>query len=885
MVQQNILKLKIVKWLDAYYLVPINVQFRKYLRFYFDGNLYEFNCLPFGLNTAPYLFTKIMKPVVGYLRNLGFLSVVYLDDILLIADSKLACLKNINFTVELLNELGFIINEEKSVRIPSQSCLFLGFILNSQKMSLELPLEKRKKIIKEIAHYKKLGKCKIREFAHFIGCLVSCCPAIPYGYAHIKNFERLKYLALLKSGGKFDEVMELKVQLQDDFQWWETNISWRIANIAVKKYSLTIFSDASGTGWGAVCNGKTAHGFWSETEIKFHINYLELLAAFLGLKYFAEKFKDCNILLRVDNTTAISYINRMGGVRFTKLSNLSRSIWEWCEQRGLTIFASYISSKDNSEADFESRRLKSDTEFELSKSAFNKIVETFGKPDIDLFASKNNKKCKNYIAWKPDPNSVAVDAFTIGWEKMFFYAFPPFILIPKVLQKIKSEGSRGIVKITFMEESYPGGRQVIREAFKKRGIPEDSLNISLSSLSDSSIKQYDHALRKWWNFGVSNKLSVYNADTSTILKFLTSEFERGASYGTLNTIRSAIALILGPDIGQNEIIKRFFKGLSKLRPSQPKYESTWDPKIVLDYFKDFSNEDLPLDVLSKKLVTLLALVTGQRMQTLALIDVRNIRIKNELVEIKIDSRIKTSKPGTKQPVLILPFFKENQNICPAKTLQKYLNISKDIRNKSHALFISFKKPYHKVSTQTLSRWVKDTLQECGVDTEIFSAHSTRHASTSSAKKLGVGIDLIKKCAGWTENSSVFAKFYNRPIIQDPSLFAKTILRVKFYHNCMKRLFRKDESLPIPLVLWTPILIFGYGCTLKIMSLGRQAPMQGTHRWGVDTFLFLAINLWCLGRYKEYYVVHLFGRGASYNYDRTSLTGIFVEMNLFYIFKD
>jgi len=59
---------------DAYYLIPVDIHSRKYLRFSFEGVFYEFNCLPFGLNTAPYVFTKILKPVVGYLQKLGFLS-------------------------------------------------------------------------------------------------------------------------------------------------------------------------------------------------------------------------------------------------------------------------------------------------------------------------------------------------------------------------------------------------------------------------------------------------------------------------------------------------------------------------------------------------------------------------------------------------------------------------------------------------------------------------------------------------------------------------------------------------------------------------------------------------------------------------------------------
>lgn len=115
------------------------------------------------------------------------------------------------------------------------------------------------------------------------------------------------------------------------------------------------------------------------------------------------------------------------------------------------------------------------------------------------------------------------------------------------------------------------------------------------------------------------------------------------------------------------------------------------------------------------------------------------------------------------------------NICPADTLQHYLNKTEALRKDIKALFISFRKPFKKVSTQTLSRWLKDTLQDCGLDTNMFSAHSTRHASTSAAKRKGVNIDIIRNAAGWAERSATFAKFYDRPIIQDKTIYGQAIL--------------------------------------------------------------------------------------------------------------
>jgi hypothetical protein len=72
---------------DAYLTVPIHPVSQKFLRFLFGNETYQFTAMPFGLNIAPRVFTKIMKPVVASLRSQGIRLIIYLDDILIIASS------------------------------------------------------------------------------------------------------------------------------------------------------------------------------------------------------------------------------------------------------------------------------------------------------------------------------------------------------------------------------------------------------------------------------------------------------------------------------------------------------------------------------------------------------------------------------------------------------------------------------------------------------------------------------------------------------------------------------------------------------------------------------------------------------------------------------
>lgn len=133
---------------EAYFLVPIHESYKKYLRFRFDCQLHEFNCLPYGLSSAPYVFTKLLKPLLAFLRGQGHIIVAYLDDLLCIGSSSNTCENTVKAVVTNLERLGFVINHEKCNTTPKQICKFLGFKINTCSMSLQLPTEKINKILR-----------------------------------------------------------------------------------------------------------------------------------------------------------------------------------------------------------------------------------------------------------------------------------------------------------------------------------------------------------------------------------------------------------------------------------------------------------------------------------------------------------------------------------------------------------------------------------------------------------------------------------------------------------------------------------------------------------------------------------------------------------------
>ncbi len=253
-------------------------------------------------------------------------------------------------------------------------------------------------------------------------------------------------------------------------------------------------------------------------------------------------------------------------------------------------------------------------------------------------------------------------------------------------------------------------------------------------------------------------------------------YDDGYSYAYLNTARSGLSILLGPingvSIGENYLVTRLLKGVSRLRPPTCKYNVTWDPSVVLKYIKELDfNKMLSLRFLGIKLCGLLALCSGQRCQTIVSIQTDQIIFMGEKVVIKIDKRLKTSRPGV-GTTLEFPKF-DDEKLCVYKCLNEYILRTQSVR-KCNQLLIHSRSPYDKVSEQTVSNWLKELLNLSGVDTTVFTSHSFRHASTSKAASVGVSIDTIFKAAGWSEKSKTFAKFYHKPIIKSCN-FANAVL--------------------------------------------------------------------------------------------------------------
>ena len=430
----------------AYYSVPVEPAFTKFLKFEWKGQLFCYTCLPNGLSCCPRYFTKLLKPVYATLRAAGHLSAAFIDDSYLQGDSHEECQQNIDDTVNLFTKLGFVVHREKSVLKPQRKIKYLGFVLNSEEMTVTLPLERQDKILSACLTLE--GKCSatIREVAQVIGQLIATFPAAQWGPLYYRSLDKDKCKALKKHKGNFEAVMEISHEGKLELQWWIQNIKDVHCTLDREEPGTEICTDASTSGgWGAVCGSKQTGGRWTEHEQSLHINVLELLAIEYGLKSFKDEVKGKHVKVLTDNTCAVAYIKNMGGSHSEQCNSVARKIWIWCKENNVWLTVAHIPGILNKEADLKSRKFNDDTEWKLEPKIFQKISDTLGKPDIDMFASRLNYQFKPFVSWHPDPEAFAIDAFTVKWNQNLIYLFPPFSQIQRVLKKLKKEEAEGVL--------------------------------------------------------------------------------------------------------------------------------------------------------------------------------------------------------------------------------------------------------------------------------------------------------------------------------------------------------------------------------------------------------------------------------------------------------
>ena len=248
------------------------------------------------------------------------------------------------------------------------------------------------------------------------------------------------------------------------------------------------------------------------------------------------------------------------------------------------------------------------------------------------------------------------------------------------------------------------------------------------------------------------------------------------SCSSLNAARSAISFFLQydlPDLGYDVSITRLFQYFYKSRPSFPRYIVTWDVGKVLKLLASWHpSASLDMKRLTLKTVTLVALTSSDRAQTLHALSVEHVHVSAHGLEFVVPEVLKTSRAGRPARVVTCVSWDEDSlNVCAYvhayidKVFKFRLKSYNAGRGKPSQLFLSHRTG-RPVSRATISRWIREVLALAGIDMATFGPGSTRGASTSAAVRQGASAAQVLQAGDWS-NLGTFQRFYHRTVDDTP----------------------------------------------------------------------------------------------------------------------
>ena len=443
---------------SGYHHISIHADFIKFLGFkwtFKNGRTicYVFVVLPFGLNIASHIFTKVVRPLVEKWRGAGIKAIVYIDDGINGKKTYAEAVRASRTVNCDLKNAGFIVNDEKTTWEPSQRGKWLGMNIDTTTMTFTVPLQKVQKLKEKIKTCLITKRVNAKQLASIAGTLSAMHMAVG---TIVRLRTRAMYADIANTDSWYSPV-NMSNETMDELKFWFQNYNFDVG-YSIKPMPVTtkiLFTYASDEGYGGFLvkrMGKTiVAGKFSTEESSTSSTMRELLAVKYSLQSLTSQLENESVRIYVDNFAA-SRILTVGSAKF-HLQDIAITIFKICLTHNIKLLTSWVPRELNIIADHYSK-IRDTDDWSIDNGTFNKISERFGRFTIDRFADNLNTKTTRFNSKFFCPGSIGVDAFTENWVDENNWVCPPVNLIGAVFKHMKRCGAYGTIFVPVWRSAY-----------------------------------------------------------------------------------------------------------------------------------------------------------------------------------------------------------------------------------------------------------------------------------------------------------------------------------------------------------------------------------------------------------------------------------------------
>ncbi len=275
---------------DAYFHVSILLRHRPFLQFAFEGRAWQYRVLPFGLSLSPRVFTKVVEGALTPSQVVGVRILNYLDDWLILAQSREQLGDPRDVVLRHLSQLGLRVNWEKRKLSSVQIIPFLGVELDSVSMTARLTEERAQAVLNCLSSFRGRNVVPLKQFQRLLGHMASAAAVTPLGLLHMRPLQHWLHSRVPRWAWRCGTLrVGITQQCRRSLSPW-TDLAFLRAAAPLEQVSrhTVVTTDPSSTGWGATCNGQAASRLWTGPRLLWHINCLELWAVNLALRQFQD---------------------------------------------------------------------------------------------------------------------------------------------------------------------------------------------------------------------------------------------------------------------------------------------------------------------------------------------------------------------------------------------------------------------------------------------------------------------------------------------------------------------------------------------------------------------------------------------------------------------